>query len=411
MSIFPFANPVALDDPFPYNERYRREAPIYFHEPWNAWFVFRQNDITVLSRDEHLSNRRMDMFINAAPEHLRKELAFLENELGSMVLMLDGEHHHHVRQIMQQGFSTQVIRRLQEGVERHVETLLDSVAAQPVFDASKQICRPLPIIVLADILGIPTEDFPRMLGWANDFIDYFNRMPAPEEQTLKLIRGGRELIAYTQDMIVRRRKEPGADFISALIHGESDGYKLSDDEILANAAVLFIAGTETVGSVLGNAVWLLLRHPDQLARLRSGQADWESAFEEVMRFEPANPVILRKVAAAFEYKGHSLAAGQEVFLVLASGNRDEAQVKNPEIFDISRGSNRHFGFGAGAHYCLGAILARAQAAAFLPRFFNRYPNLQLDSANPPHWLRTLGVRGPITLPVIAGAGGASRSGS
>lgn len=410
MTTFPLADPVALEDPFPHYARFRREAPVYFHEPWQAWFFFRQDDIAAMSRDDHLSNKRMDLFVNAAPEHLRKDLGFLEEELGEMVLMLDGERHHHVRQIMQQGFSNQAIRRLQERIALHVERLLAKVEGRSGFDASQEVCRPLPIMVIADILGIPEEDFPRVLGWANAFVDYFNRMPAPEEQALKLIHGGRELIDYTRALVAKRRREPGTDFISTLITAESDGYRLNDAEVVANAVVLFIAGTDTVGSALGNAVGLLLSHPEELAKLRNETTSWETGFEEVMRYEPANPVILRRVATTFTHGEYTLTAGQEVFLVLASGNRDEAHVKDPERFDVSRGSARHLGFGAGAHYCLGAMLARAQAAAFLPRLFGRFPELQLDPTQPPQWLRTLGVRGPVTLPVIARRDVGSRGG-
>lgn len=404
------ATPAALDNPFPLFQRYRRECPIRFEPKLNAWFIFGHDDITALSREERLSNQRMDLFTNSAPPHLRTDLDFLEKDLSDMVVMLDGTEHRHIRQVMQQGFSGTAIQRLHDRLVFHVEALLDKAAGLPAFDASTQVCRMLPMLALADVVGLPQEDFPRMLGWANAFVQYFNRIPAPEAQTLGLIRAGRELIAYTRALIAQRRITPGTDFISTLVGADIEGEKLTDDQVLGSVVILFIAGTDTVGSGLGNAVWLLLTHPEELAKLSSGAGSWADGFEEVMRYEPANPSVVRKVTETFDYKGHRIEPGQLVFFALASANRDEGHFTDPEIFNVSRSPNRNMGFGVGGHYCLGAMLARAQAAILLPRLFARFPNLQLDPAHPPTWLRTFGVRGPVTLPVIAGADVASKDG-
>lgn len=226
--MFPLENPATLDDPFPFFRRCRAESPILFHAAWNAWLFFRHEDITAMSREPRLSNRRMNLFLDAAPASLRGRLDFLENELSEMVLMLDGEKHRHVRQIVQQGFSGPAVQRIQERIAHHVDTLLGGLDG--AFDASTQLCRRLPLLVLADILGIPGADFPRLLRWAHAFVDYFNRMPVPpEEQTVELAESGREIIAYVRGLIAERRKNPGTDFLSTLIHAESEGRRLTVD--------------------------------------------------------------------------------------------------------------------------------------------------------------------------------------
>lgn len=393
---FPLDDPAVLDNPFPYFAKCRRESPLVFYEPWNAWFVFKHDDCLALGRDDRLSNRRMDLFIAAAPPDLRGELAFLQNELADMVMMLDGEQHRRVRHVVANGFSLDAVARLKTRIAHHVDVLLGELSAD-AFDASTGLCRRLPIRVIADMLGVPESDFPRVLHWANSFVDYFNRMPAPREQTLTLVQSGREMLAYTRSLIAERRRRPGDDYLSTLIAGV-DGQMLTDNELLANAIVLLIAGNDTVGSALGNAVWLLLTFPETRAKLAS-RTDWEHAFEEVMRFEPANPMVMRKVAAPIALRGQTIEPGQEVFLMLGSANRDEAVFTDGERFDPARWPNHHAGFGVGSHFCLGAHLARAQAHELLPRLFERRPKLRLDEGKPPVWLRALGVRGPLSLAV------------
>lgn len=398
--VFPLEDPVVLDDPFPFFQKCRAESPVLFHEPWQSWFLFRYDDLAAISRSANLSNQRIDLFIDAAPVHLRDELAFLENDLADMVVMLDGPEHQTVRQIVQQGFSPRVIDHIRKRIEYHVDTLIGETQAGRAFDAAPVICRQLPILVLADMLDIPRADFPRLLQWANAFVDYFNRVPVPEEQARALIHHGKDMIAYVQQLIEERRKHPGADFISTLICGELDGHRLTDRQVLANAVMLLIAGNDTVGSALGNALDLLLNHPDAVAQIRAGAASWETAFDEVMRCEPANPVILRKVATSFDFQGRRLDSTHKVFLVLASASRDEKHFPESERFDVTRTGNRHMGFGVGSHHCLGSLLARAQAGVLLPQLFDRMKGLRRVADQPSLARRTLGVRGFLSLPLI-----------
>jgi cytochrome P450 len=207
------------------------------------------------------------------------------------------------------------------------------------------------------------------------------------------------MIAYTRELIAARRAQPGDDLVSTLVRSQSQPDGLKDDEIIANVMMVLIAGNDTVGSALGNAVHLLLTHPRELAKVQDGRVSWADVFEETLRVEPANPVIMRKVAEDFDYRGQSFRKGQLVFLVLASGSRDEACIADGETFRVDRSGTKHQTFGAGAHFCLGAALARAEAQALLPRLFNQLTALRLDDNIQPTWLRTLGVRGPRTLPV------------
>jgi cytochrome P450 len=400
MENFPLADPVILDQPFSFFATCRRESPLLFHPAWNAWFVFRHDDITALGRDARLSSQRMDLFIQGAPAHLQPDLGFLETDLRSMVVMLDSAEHHRVRSVLQQAFTPSTVAALGPVITSHADALILGLSGRNSCDISTEVCRRLPLLVLADLFSLPPEDFPHLARWAYDFIEYFNRQPVPEEYAVALVRTGDEMMEYTRKLIAQRRARPGDDLVSTLVRSQSHPGGLTDDEIIANVMMVLIAGNDTVGSALGNAIYLLLSHPEELAKVETGRVTWAEAFEETLRMEPANPVIMRKVAEDFDYRGQPFRKGQFAFLVLASGSRDEAHIAESDTFRVDRSGARHQTFGTGAHLCLGAALARAEAQALLPRIFRRLTSLRLDNSAQPDWLRTLGVRGPRTLPVL-----------
>ncbi len=397
---FPLADSKGLDNPFPFFAQCRRESPVLFYPPWNAWFVFKHDDIAALGRDPRLSAQRMDLFKLNAPAHLHDRMGFLEDDLRTMVVMLDGADHHRVRAAMQQSFTPRTIAAMGPAIARHVEALLDGLQGRASCDIATEVCRKLPLLVLADLFALPPQDFPKLEKWAYDFVEYFNREPVPESYALAFIETARDMMAYTRALIVERRAHPGDDLVSTLVRTQGQPGGLSDDEIVANVIMVLVAGNDTVGSALGNAVWLLLTHPDELAKVQKGEATWADAFEEALRYEPANPEIMRKIVEDFDFQGHAFQAGQIAFLMLASGSRDEAYLDDPETFNVSRPGTKHMTFGAGLHFCLGAALARAEAMALLPRLFARLPGLRLDENQAPVWLRALGVRGPRTFPVF-----------
>lgn len=399
-STFPLADAQILENPFPYFKQRRQDSPILFHAEWNAWFIFNHEDIVALSRDPRLSNQRMDLFKQGAPDNVQSQLDFLETDLRTMVVMLDEPDHHRVRQNLQKGFTPHIIQGLEPGIVRHIDTLIDGLPKDGgTCELAGLVCRHLPLVVLAELFDLPAEDFSKLQHWAYDFIEYFNRQPVPEEYALALVRSGKEMLAYTRKLIGERRANPGSDLISALVKAQTETDGLSDDEIAANVLMVLIAGDDTVGSILGSAVHLLLTHPEQLAKVEAGEVSWTDAFEECLRYEPANPVIMRKVSESFTYKGHTFEKQQFVFLALASGSRDETHIQNGEAFDVARPGTRHLTFGSGAHYCIGAALTHVEALALLPRLFRRLSGLRLDPEQDTVWLRTLGVRGPRTLPV------------
>lgn len=287
---FPLADGTGLDDPFPFFARCRRESPVLFYAPWNAWFVFKHDDIAALGREPRLSMKRMDLFKMNAPEHLRDRMDFLESDLGTMVVMLDGVDHHRVRAALQQYFTPHMIAAMAPAIARHVETLLDRLEGRASCDIATEVCRKLPLLVLADLFALPQEDFSRLEKWGYDFIEYFNRVPVPESYTLALIDTARDMMAYTRALIAERRSNPGDDLISTLVRGQGQPGGLSDEEIVANVMMVLIAGNDTVGSALGNAVYLLLSHPAELAKVQSGQATWAGVLEEILpKATPSRP--------------------------------------------------------------------------------------------------------------------------
>jgi cytochrome P450 len=256
---------------------------------------------------------------------------------------------------------------------------------------------PLPITVIAELLGIPMEDQQRFREWSSAVVT-----PAfsPEEQELAR-RRGEEFVVYLDDLFERRRDEPTDDLVSALVEAEEAGDHLSEDELRSMIVLLIVAGHETTVSLITNAVLALLSNPDQLAALRSDRSLMSTAVEELLRYDsPVERAITRLVAVDGELGGEKLHRGDLVVAVIGSANRDESRFACPDALELGREENKHVGFGRGPHYCLGAPLARLETELALTTLLDRLPNLRLAIADEDLYWRPIPIfRSLTSLPV------------
>lgn len=254
-----------------------------------------------------------------------------------------------------------------------VDELLARADDSDAVDLHGQLFSPLPALMIAELLGVERADTAALQGWS-DQLGLFVLGSAREDQADVAAEATAELIGYFESLVARRRRDPGEDLISALVDAERRG-ELAPDEVVGSATLLLFAGHETTTNALGNSLIALLDNPAEMARLRSGEVTPVDAIEELLRFEPPAKLQVRYVVRAHELGGHRLEAGQAVFAAITAANRDPAVFEDPDRMDLDRRPTAHVAFGHGAHFCVGAALARLEMNVTMPHLAHRYPEL------------------------------------
>jgi cytochrome P450 len=317
------------------------------------------------------------------------------------ILMLDDPDHSRIRHPLAQALYARVARFRPE-VERIVDETLDGLAGEAAFDLMDRFCVPIPIDVIASILGVDHDRLGEFRHWSEGVIQGLNPFRSPQ-QTVAMEAAGAALNAYFTEAIDSRRTRPRDDLISDMVRLQSDGADLSDDELRINLTALLVGGNLTTTDLIGNAVRLLLLNPAELAKLRADPAIINAVVEEVLRYEPPVDATGRIASGEVEVGGCPLKAGQSMMLLLRAANRDPETFDDPHRFDVSRKHRPHMAFGGGAHICIGAPLARLEAQVALVRLFDRFPNLALASPDEtPAWRTLPFFRGLERLPVLRG---------
>lgn len=390
--------PEKLDDPFPDLAYFRENRPVFYHEALDQWFAFRHEDVSTLFSDPRMSADRMKGFVDAAPEGVREDLRKVAPYLEMFVLMNDEPDHARLRKFLHRGFNAEAIRGLRGQIQQIADELLDRVQDTGRLDVSADYAFLLPAYVLSDFLGFPEKDRGRVVQWSVDFIGFFNVVPITVQTTRDMVRSATEMISYTKELLAERRERPREDFLGLLAN--ADPAEISEEEVVANAMLLLLAGHVAPRNLIGNVVYLLLTHPGQLAMLKEDPSLLNGAIEETLRYEPPVTLIPRIALEDIEIEGETIQAGKIVQLSIASANRDPSRFPNPDHFDITKKRGPSLSFGHGPHGCLGALLAMEEAKISLETLFRRMPNLHLDGTRDIEWYRNAANRGPESLPVV-----------
>jgi cytochrome P450 len=303
---------------------------------------------------------------------------------------------------MNKAFTTRAIDGLAPNIQAIVDDLLDRVAGQGRMDAIRDFAYPLPATVIADMLGVPRGDVESLKAWSDDLAAFVLTSRVNPDRYRVAARSMREMVAYFEDLVALRRREPGDDVMSGLIAAHEAGDRLSVAELVANTILMLFAGHETTTHLIGNGLLALLRHPEQLARLKAHRHDRSvvrNAVEEILRFDGPTLASVRVVDRAFEIDGRQLAPGERVFLFNAAANRDPAVFPEPDRFAIDRPeAGRNIAFGYGLHFCIGAPLARLEGEIAFATLLDRLDDLALGQTVP-DWSDSLNVRGVHALEV------------
>jgi cytochrome P450 PksS len=384
-------------NPFPLYARLRREAPVSrLVEPSRGvplWLVTRYKDAVEVLRHTRLVKDPRTLSEEARSRYFRMEEL---SPLNQHMLSADPPRHTRLRSLVAKVFTPRRVEELRPRIEAICQQLLDTAQPHGGVDLLDAYAFPLPITVIGELLGVPLEDQHRFREWTGALMN--PRGPGGMEAQRN---AGMQFITYFQELIARRRGEPRNDLLSDLMAVEEQGDRLNPTELLAMLFLLLLAGHETTVNLIGNGVWALLKHPEQLARLRADPALIDSAVEEMLRYaSPVETSTSRFAVEDMELFGQRIPAGELVSASLLSANHDPEQFPEPERFDITREPNRHIAFGFGSHFCLGASLARLEATIAINALLARLPRLCFASdPDTFQWRETALIRGLKQLPV------------
>lgn len=387
-------DPAYLADPYPVLARLREHDPVHWSEALGAWIVSRYADVREALRDPRLSSDRVRPFFEAQPAEVRRSLAALESNVSRWAVFLDPPRHTRLRALMSHAFTSRAVERLRAQVAARIEQLLAPLAARSEFDLIGEFAWPLPAGVIADLLGVPRDDVPRLKAWSDELSGFVFSGRHVQAKYERAARGVAGMAEYFARLIRCKRAHPDEGLISALAAATDGGEALTPEELEAMCVLLLFAGHETTTHLIGNGMLALLAQPEALAEMRARRADpafIECAIEELLRYDGPSIAQGRVAAGDLEIAGRRIRRHERVFLMLGAANRDPRAFCEPDRLHLERSPNAHLAFGFGTHFCVGAPLARLESNVAFPRLLERFPKLELAAA--PEWQDSLVIRG------------------
>jgi len=373
-------------DPYPTYAMLRAGSPL-LHEPQSgAWLVFDYDGVKRTLHDQ-------EAFASAvSPDG---------GPTSRWLIFMDPPRHGRLRALVVKAFTPRVVEALEPRIRALSRELLDRTIERGAMDLVADYAAPLPMMVIAEMLGVPIEDRPRFLGWTEVMLGLAQTVSGEDAERAgqAFAAATSEMRAYVGALVDARRTQPANDLLSGLVHATVDGERLTEDEILGFFQVLLVAGSETTTNLIDNAVLDLLDHPAELARLRAAPALVPSAIEEVLRHRSPGQAMFRRARRDVALHGQTIPAGSLVLAMIGAANRDPAAFAEPDRFDVGRDPNPHLAFGHGAHFCLGAPLSRLEGRIALADLVERLHDVALASDEPWPPRRAFHVHGPTRLPI------------
>lgn len=387
-------SPRVYRNPYPTYTKLRLQDPVHWNFLSRSWIISRYRDIDAILRDHtHFSNDSRNR------QGMSQAQAASSSPSGPSLLFLDPPDHTRLRSLVQQAFAPRTIEAMTRRIRQVATQLLDQIPDQTAFEVMETLARPLPMIVMAELLGVPTRDLGQFQSWSRLRARVIEPMMTAREQQLAM-QAADELDAYFLSLIEQRRVEPRDDLISALVAAEATGDRLSHDELLVMLRLLLVAGNETTTNLIGNGLLALLRHPDQWQVLRSDLSLMPGAVEELLRYDSPVQVVARTALQDVDLGGRTIRQGQGIVLLLGSANRDPEVFTLPDRLDVNRHGASVLAFGRGLHHCLGAPLARLEARVAFETLLERFTAIHLRTTDPP-FRDNVVLRGLAALPIGA----------
>lgn len=396
----PLGSPAFFRDPYPtYRRLLDSEIRVLRLSP-HIVAVTHYRDCLEILRDPRFSARRYTrQLAHLTPEETGAVSAWT-SAAENMMFFMDAPGHTRVRKLLLRAFSPETLAALQPRIRRLFSGILDGLPVGKEIDFMRSVAHPFPALVIGEILGVPRGNWEELMRWSDTFIEFIATFQGSFELAMRANQATVEMLEYLRDLTDRKRAEPGDDLLTMMVASEEDGEKLTNDELLAQGILLLVAGHETTRNLIGNGMLTLLRHPEEMERLRSEPGTVRGVVEEILRFEGPLQGTSRVVLEELELYGERMAAGESLLALMGCANRDPRQFPDPDRFHPARkNSAAHLNFGAGAHTCLGLHLARMEAQIAFAALLQRYPRIELRETEPA-WGHTLTLRGLQRLQVV-----------
>lgn len=413
-------------NPYPFYEQLRQQDPVHWDAELGFWVLTHYSDIDALYTDERFSRAQGLMRgFQRLPESEQQIAAPVYHSFSQTVFYADPPYHTHLRGLMNHAFTPRRVERLRPYVQKTVDALLEVAQEQSRLDVIHDLAYPLPVMVIAELLGLPASDRDRFKKWSDDLFAILGTVRHKSSDLLvRAEQSLNEMTEYVRDLSRKRRESPQDDLLTALLsvtadeeaqcphpHAASPPGKageqirtlrpvsaLTGDELVANINILLSTGHETTTHLIGNGLLALLQHPDQLERLQAQPALLTSAIEEMLRYDNPVQITYRAALQDATIQGKSVRKGDLVNTIIGSANRDPQRFSDPDSFNITRSEGRHLGFGIGIHFCIGAPLVRLEAEVAFQTLLRRFPNMRLGTESL-EWQEHPIFRGLKSLPV------------
>jgi cytochrome P450 len=397
LSLYHLLDPEVLANPYPLYRRLREESPVHWDPYLHAWVVTRYEDVSLVLK-KYLAARTPD------PERLTaldmEELTPIAALMVRQMLFLDPPEHRRVRGLASAAFTPRRIEHLRGHIRQIAEDLVDAQVGAGQFDVMEAVANPLPAIVTAEMLGVPTADHELLKSWSQSFAEMLGNFQHNPGRARQVVKSVEEMVDYFRDAVVREATQPTEGLINALTTAEIDGDRFTQEEVVANVIVTMVGGQETTTNLIGNGLLTLLRRPEQLERLRAEPELMESAVEELLRFESPSQHTARLAPPGAVLGDNEIEEGTAVIAVMGAGNRDPERFPDPDEVKLDREDNRHLAFGWASHFCFGAPLARMEGQIAFETLLDRFDEIAPadDSVS---WRPNMGLRGLTELNVVA----------
>jgi cytochrome P450 len=384
-------------DPYPFYHELREKDPIHRCRNADGWILSRYDDVLSVLSDRTFSSdeRHQRRYPRMRARMKRAGIKDPYEEGRASMLRVDPPDHTRLRHLVNKAFTPRAVERMRPRIHEIATQLLDAVERKDDMELVRDFAAPLPVTVIAELLGVPVEDRERFRHWSDEAVgtlgDGSNAVRRRAQDAME------ELGEYFTRIADARRRQPREDLISGLVAAEDAGDRLSSTELLTTCVLLLVAGNETTTKLIGNALVALLHNPDQLDLLRDEPKRIEAAVDELLRYDSPVQLTSRMVVADREFRGRRFQKGQQIVLLLGAANRDPERFPDPDRLDVLREDVRHLAFSQGLHYCLGAQLARLEGAIALEALLTRFGKLQL--AGPLEWGDNTVLRGVRALPL------------
>jgi len=399
LSLVRLLEPEVLANPYPLYQKLRSEDPVHWDRFLHAWVVTRYPDvINVLhsfSADRTPTPEQLTAMGLAGLNPIAKVMV-------KQMLFMDAPAHTRLRGLASVAFTPQRVRVLREHIQEIADDLLDRVQTRGRMDIIADFAAPMPAIVTAEMLGVPTEDHVDLKKWSADFAEMLGNFQHNPDRIPRVLESTNKLVTYFQAAIGKMRARPREGLIHSFMMAEIDGDRLTEEEIIANCVVTMVGGQETTTNLIGNGLLTLLRNREQLEQLRGNPSLIPSAVEELLRYESPSQHTGRIAREDVQIGGKQIRKGQAVMAIMAAANRDPERFPNPDQLILDRSDNKHLAFGWSSHFCFGAPLARMEGQIAFETILRRLPNLAVVPG-PLTWRDNSGLRGLTALPVTFSA--------